>query len=445
MSSTEPVSAPHAAATRDDSSALTDPSSQSTQNDSNQSSEKPSNTDTKSKSAKSSTARLIGIDFARAIAILGMFASHVGPTTYDHPHSWAFLPFHGRAAILFAVLAGISIAIMSGSQEPTVGQSWRKALVRIGTRAGLMLIVGLIMNVVFIVPVWVILTYYGGFFLLSLPFLRLRARGLAILAGFMIIFAPIISWLIRSVYFPKSSVGTPLNDLDFNMFTSLGGVGDFVATLMLTGVFPTFIWIGYVFAGMALGRVDLNSVKLARWLTIGGAVLAVVAYGASWLSLYAFGGIERIYGVLQPYAEAAGVPLDEFLEWQLYNVHGTPPTDSAAWLLLSNAHTGTPFDGAGGVGASLVVIGVSLLLQPYAARYMKPFAAVGSISLTCYVGHLAVMQLLWGDEPSYTALNAVLFIIGSVIFAWLWQRWYGQGPLEKFQAKISSAATRSVR
>ncbi|WP_461145469.1 heparan-alpha-glucosaminide N-acetyltransferase domain-containing protein [Salinifilum aidingensis] len=441
------MSAPQEAAARDGSSPASDGSRTPPQDPppaNGSSSGESSGTGGKAKSAAGSAARLVGIDFARAIAILGMFASHVGPTDYDHPHSWAFLPFHGRAAILFAVLAGISIAIMSGSREPAVGRSWRKALVRIGTRAVLMLALGLVMNQVFIVPVWIILAYYGGFFLLSLPFLRMRAGSLGLLAAFMIAFAPVVSWWIRSAYFPKTLMDTPLNDLDFAMLTSLSGIGEFAVTLMLTGVFPTFIWIGYVLAGMALGRLDLTSLAVARRLTFGGAALAAVAYVSSWLTLYAFGGINRIYATIQSYADADGVAVNDFLHLNLFRIQGTPPTDTPAWLLLPYAHVGTPFNGAAGVGLSLLVIGGCMWLQPYTARFMKPFAAVGAISLTCYVGHLVVMQLLWGGEPNSTATNALLFLAGSVLFAVLWQRWYGQGPLEKFVAKISSRATRSV-
>lgn len=392
-----------------------------------------------------SAARLVGVDMARAVAILGMFASHVGPTDYDHPHSWAFLPFHGRAAVLFAVLAGVSIALMSGSSRPVRGSGWRQALVRIGCRAALMLGLGVLMNNVFIVPVWVILTYYGGFFLLSLPFLRMGVRSLAITAAGVIVGAPVLSWLIRRAFFPKSLIETPLYDLRLEQLTSWSGTADFVVTLMLTGVFPSIIWIGFVFAGMAIGRLDLTSRRVASVLAGAGLVIAAVSYALSWIALHALGGAAKIHATIQAHADAAGTSVDHYLQLNLYKVHGTPPTDTPAWLLLANAHTGTPFDGAGSVGLSLLVIGGCLLLQHRAARLMRPLAAVGAISLTCYVGHLVVMQLLWGGEPEYTARNAVLFIVGAIAFAVVWRDWYGQGPLEKFVAKTSSAATRSVR
>ncbi|WP_019810470.1 DUF418 domain-containing protein [Saccharomonospora halophila] len=392
--------------------------------------------------AGGSTARLLGIDVARAVAILGMFASHVGPTNYGHPQAWMFLPFHGRAAVLFAVLAGISIAIMSGGREPATGLGWRKALVRIGSRAVLMLALGLVMNLVFIVPVWIILGYYGGFFLLSLPFLRLRARSLAVLSAVVIVAAPVVSWLIRRAYFPKDLIETPLEDIRPEQLT---GVGDVVTTLLLTGVFPTFVWIGFVLAGMAIGRLDLTSPGVAKLLGLGGLALAAVAYGSSWVSLHMLGGIERIHASLAPHAGDAGIEVDRFLHLSLFKMHGTPPTDTPAWLLLPHAHNGTPFTGAGSVGLSLAVIGGCLLLQHTSVRGLRALGSVGAMSLTCYVGHLVVMQLLWGGQPDHSATNALLFIAGSVVFASVWRSWYGQGPLEKFVAKTSSSATRIVR
>lgn len=389
--------------------------------------------------------RLLGIDAARSVAILGMFASHVGPTDYDHPHSWLFLPFHGRAAVLFAVLAGISIAIMSGGSSPAEGTDWRKALTRIACRATLMLALGVLMNNVFIVPVWVIITYYGGLFLLSLPFLRLGARGLTWLASAVIVAAPILSWFIRQAHFPKTLIETPLYDLRLEQLTSWSGAAEFIATLLLTGVFPTIIWIGFVFAGMAIGRLDLTSRRVALILSLCGTTLALLSYASSWISLHILGGANKIYETIQAHADAARIPVDHYLQLNLFKVHGTPPTDTPAWLLLANAHTGTPFDGAGSVGLSLAVIGACLLLQSATVRAVRPLAAVGAMSLTCYVGHLVVMQLLWGGEPDYTARNAALFILGAITFAVVWRNWYGQGPLEKFVGETSSAATRLIR
>lgn len=65
--------------------------------------------------------RIYGLDLARGIAILGMFTAHTiggGPAFWNHPSTWMGL-VNGRSSILFALLAGVSLGIMSGRQEST--------------------------------------------------------------------------------------------------------------------------------------------------------------------------------------------------------------------------------------------------------------------------------------------------------------------------------------
>ncbi|BAS08300.1 hypothetical protein AHiyo4_17220 [Arthrobacter sp. Hiyo4] len=55
--------------------------------------------------------RLRGIDAARGLALLGMMATHLLPTfeaNADLTPTWIGLTFSGRAAALFAVLAGVA-------------------------------------------------------------------------------------------------------------------------------------------------------------------------------------------------------------------------------------------------------------------------------------------------------------------------------------------------
>ncbi|MEK8225302.1 hypothetical protein NKG05_02965 [Oerskovia sp. M15] len=51
--------------------------------------------------------RIPGVDVARGVAILGMFAAHVGVTSDDFSTGDGWLSLvHGRSSILFAVIAG---------------------------------------------------------------------------------------------------------------------------------------------------------------------------------------------------------------------------------------------------------------------------------------------------------------------------------------------------
>jgi hypothetical protein len=58
--------------------------------------------------------RVVGLDVARALAIIGMFGAHVGVVADDvgsSPSTWLGV-VNGRSSILFAVLAGVAVALL---------------------------------------------------------------------------------------------------------------------------------------------------------------------------------------------------------------------------------------------------------------------------------------------------------------------------------------------
>ncbi|BDZ43068.1 hypothetical protein GCM10025865_23670 [Paraoerskovia sediminicola] len=61
--------------------------------------------------------RLVGLDVARGLAVLGMFAAHVGVVEGARGAGWLTIA-DGRSSILFAVVAGISIALVTGGAAP---------------------------------------------------------------------------------------------------------------------------------------------------------------------------------------------------------------------------------------------------------------------------------------------------------------------------------------
>jgi uncharacterized membrane protein len=64
--------------------------------------------------------RISGIDVARALAIVGMVMVHVGPQDAGKPGiaAQAYRLSHGRASILFVVLAGIGVSLLAGDRSP---------------------------------------------------------------------------------------------------------------------------------------------------------------------------------------------------------------------------------------------------------------------------------------------------------------------------------------
>ena len=66
--------------------------------------------------------RLVGVDVARCLALLGMVATHVlAERDPDGSLTTAQWLAGGRASALFAVLAGVSLALMTGRSTPVRG------------------------------------------------------------------------------------------------------------------------------------------------------------------------------------------------------------------------------------------------------------------------------------------------------------------------------------
>ena len=69
------------------------------------------------------SSRIVGIDLARGIALLGMAATHVLTVSHRRrlPRRRSGSLFAGRASALFALLAGVSLAIVTGGTHAVVG------------------------------------------------------------------------------------------------------------------------------------------------------------------------------------------------------------------------------------------------------------------------------------------------------------------------------------
>ena len=140
------------------------------------------------------TTRLTGIDAARGLALLGMMATHLLPTFEADAQltpTWIGLTFSGRAAALFAVLAGIGLALSTGKQRPPEGQELSGARRGIALRALVIAVVGLFLGGLE-VNVAVILVHYAVLFLCVLPFIGLSIRPLCAFAAGWVMGSPVL-------------------------------------------------------------------------------------------------------------------------------------------------------------------------------------------------------------------------------------------------------------
>jgi uncharacterized membrane protein len=373
--------------------------------------------------------RLVGLDIARCLALLGMIATHALPTATAAGEATAVHQLvAGRSSALFAVLAGVSLALMSGRTEPLRGRPLAAAAAGLAVRAVIVALIGLLLGGLG-TTIAIILTYYGVLFLLGLPFLGLRAGSLAVLAVAVAVVVPVVSHAVRPLL-PDRGYTSP-SPLD------LAEPGRFAAELLLTGYYPALPWLAYLLAGMALGRLDLGRAHQALTLVLLGAGTALLSLAVSGWLLSRDGVLEVLTATLT--GPGARGTVAQSVELGLY---GTTPTGSWWWLAVAGPHSATPLDLLHTIGCALVVIGLCLLLAPLAPRTLSVVFGAGTMTLTLYSLHvvLRVPGTLDGDDvPTFLTHVVVVLAVGAAF------RLAGLGgPLERMTSAAADGVRRSL-
>ncbi|MGJ9412567.1 heparan-alpha-glucosaminide N-acetyltransferase domain-containing protein [Aeromicrobium sp. CF4.19] len=373
--------------------------------------------------------RLVGVDAARYLALVGMISTHV----LTDGEAWLSSFANGRASALFAFLAGVGI-VLAVAPERTTGRStarsWAARTAGLAVRGLLIALLGLALGELD-TGLAVILTYYGVLFLLATPFVGLGARTLLLLAGLWVVVTPVLSHLLRPTL--------PLFRSDNPSFDQLGDPLSLLTELTITGYYPAVPWLAYLLAGMGLARLDLRSTRVLALTTVAGLGLAT---GATALSRALLARPE----LMDPLLRASGAATTtELLDWADAVTLGTTPTGQGwQWLLVATPHTATPFDLAQTIGSALAITGACLLVLHLAPSAASRWTAValggGAMTLTLYCLH-AVMRTpqVWPTEDPGTFWwhIAVVTVLGAV-FAALGRR----GPLEQIVSTVSHAASR---
>ena len=135
-----------------------------------------------------------------------------------------------------------------------------------------------------------------------------------------------------------------------------------------------------------------------------------------------------------------GTPLHRRFNQPYEKAGGTVPATDWAWLLVTAPHSGTFMDVYGAGGVAIALLGLCLIVTDALGRarwLVYPLIAVGSLSLTTYVGHILLIWLDENDMLDGTPLSflsewlSLSVLLGSLIFATLWHRLVKRrGPLE---------------
>ena len=349
--------------------------------------------------------RIVGVDVARGLALIGMAATHIFPD-YDasgdvHP---AYVVAAGRASALFAVLAGVSLSLVA-SRTPSL----RRFRVATVVRAGLLLVLGYALSTLDSPPL-VILAYYALLFLVAVPLLGLGTRTLVVLAVVWVLLSPLASHLLRATVVPAFPVGEP----------DLPGLP---VQLAVSGVYPVLTWTTYLLVGLALGRLPLRRPGVGWTLLLAGAATAAAARVASSVLLGLAGGRSGLVEGTPLAPEAVDRALDA-------GMFGVTPTSDPAWLLVAAPHSGTTLDLLGTAGSAAAVLGLCLLLTVRGVGPLFPVAAAGSMTLTLYSAHVIALRrdgpLLLDDRLQLWLLHVAVALVAASLWRWL----VGRGPLE---------------
>ena len=377
------------------------------------------------------TRRLVGIDAARGLALVGLMAIHLLPAYNEETGeaSWSWILFSGDSAALFALLAGVGLALTSGGRHPHLGREMAADRVGLVVRAVLIAVVGLWIGTLMSEdpPAYNILIYYGVFFLLAVPFLHLGPKALFVLAAVFGILSPILMQGLRDSLPEFVSYNPTFTDL-------LTQPGATTAQLLLTGTYPALPYMTYLLAGLGLGRLNLRKTEVQVRLLIVGVGLTIFARATSYFLLYAFGGYEELLNA----SSMSEHDLEEVLIWG----PDALPTTTGWWLAIATPHTNTPLAIAASLGMSLAVLGVFLLIGQKITPWLLPLSAMGVMTLTLYTAHLVGLSFEVHYDQPY--LWFVINLVVAVLFAVAWQRALGQGPLERVVATSAKGARRLV-
>lgn len=373
--------------------------------------------------------RILGLDIARGLAILGMAGAHIGetePFEWLDPATWTDL-VHGRSSILFAVLAGISIALMTG--RSAVPERERIPGIRLNLigRGAVIFLIGLALEMLN-TPIAVILTLYGLLYVAVIPFLRWRPWQLLTGAAVLALLGPaLLAFLNAVMLHPYGS-----------------GIG-----FVLYGTYPITVWMSLVLAGMALGRLHIGQLRTAVVALGIGLALVVVGYG--------LGGIGQAAGITgslgsSSFSSGEGSSIIDGGSgsigtapsgWESYPqalAESDPLGAVLTAIFAVDPHSGGTAEILGSGGFALVVIALCLLLSRPLRWVLLPLGALGSMPLTAYSAHVVSIVLVGGpgaffSSNSFWAATA----IGLLLVTTLWSMFFGRGPLERLVGRGAAA------
>lgn len=354
--------------------------------------------------------RIIGIDVARALAVIGMiivnFKVVFGANGLPWVKSFASV-FDGKAAATFVVLAGVGLALMTNSAIKNKDTVKLKIVQnRILKKALFLFIIGVSYMVIWPAD---ILHFYGVYMGIALLLLSSSQKKIIITAISIIIAFPIL------LTFWDFETGWNFETLEYQGFWTLNG---FMRNLFFNGFHPVIPWSSFLLFGYWFGKQDLHNHKFIKKICWTSALVFIFIQALSAVSVsFLSEGNEKF--------------VKEFTE-----ILGTNPMPPLPIYMFN------------GVAIAFAIISACILI---AKKFedniiIDALNKTGQLALTFYVAHVIIgMGIVEVIAPSkmgnYTVEFSVIYALGfsllCVLFAVVWRKHKKQGPLEWLMRKVT--------
>jgi uncharacterized membrane protein YeiB len=346
------------------------------------------------------TTRLAGPDVVRAVALIGVvFMNYRGYLVIrgdDAPtsglsgvlHPWVG-PLSTRFAATFVLVAGVGVTLLT---QRAIGDAARVSehRLRLARRGLALLVFGWWFD-----EMWsgTILPYYGALFMLAALMFTWRTGYLLTTALVAVLAAAAFEWW----RFERALDGRPLEWLDASRWR-----GGLVLDTFVNGTHPLLPWLAFFCLGMVLGRV------LHEW----------------WCRPMAIVGGLTVVGFAYVISDAAGARGSS----RASHLASTDPFDRG--VLYSAAALGV---------ALAAYASISWLAERRPEHpAVRTLAAAGQLSLSLYIAHALVFELLVDRLEWVRPAGLDLAIVFATVYwalgltvAVVWLRRFGRGPAER--------------
>ncbi|CAM3949336.1 DUF418 domain-containing protein [Flavobacterium jumunjinense] len=354
--------------------------------------------------------RIVGLDVARALAVIGMIIVNFKVVFGENGQNWLKTfsnILDGKAAATFVVLAGIGLALMTNTAIKNKDKVKLKSVRnRVAKRALFLFVVG-----ISYITIWPadILHFYGVYMLITLLLSTSKEKTILIYGVLIILFFPLLMLLLNY------EIDWDFNSLEYLNFWSIKA---FLKNLLFNGFHPVIPWVAFILFGYWFGKQNLNDVKIVKkifWYSL--SALIAIQISSHLFILFLSEGSKIAYT-------------------ELTAILGTNPMPPLPIYMFN------------GIALAFSLISACIIIAKRFENHIliNALNKTGQLALTFYVAHVIIgMGIVDFINPSkmgnytieFSVVYALCFSLLCILFAVTWLKHKKNGPLEWVMRKLT--------